>query len=222
MYLEGIQLNIGRRTMSKIIDVSWPISEHMTTYKNKKPVKVVKHAVFEKDGMRDSSLLCSMHTGTHVDAPSHFLLQGCSIDRISLEQMNGLCRVVDLSHVMDEILLQDLAEHNPQEGERLLLKTRNSQHNTDDRFDFSFISLSYDAALFLVERKVQLIGVDGLGIERNQPGHPVHKALFAEKIVIVEGLRLVHVIPGSYQFICAPLLIHGAEAAPCRAFLIKS
>lgn len=175
------------------------------------------------DGVADSSIAMNVHTGTHIDAPAHFIAGGATIEQLDLNQCNGVCRVIDLTgHSLaegDAIGIDDLRPHAPQRGERLLLKTRNSERGPEDSFDFNFVYLRSDAAQYLVECEVSLVGIDALGIERAQTDHATHQILLGGGVMIIEGLRLAHVVPGDYQLGCAPLLIKGAEAAPARAWL---
>ncbi|MGD1997660.1 MAG: cyclase family protein, partial [Candidatus Dependentiae bacterium] len=99
--------------------------------------------------------------------------------------------------------------------------TRNSQRDFNQSFDFDFVYLASDAAQYLVDCGVQLVGIDALGIERNQKDHATHRILLGGGVMVIEGLRLGHVTPGGYQLGCAPLLIQQAEAAPCRAWLTQ-
>src|SRR5699024_1904874 len=100
----------------------------------------------------------------------------------------------------------------------LLCKTRNSNH-LEDSFDFHFIYLKEDGADYLIEKEIEGIGIDTLGIERSQEGNPTHRKLFREDIIIVEGLRLKNIDPGEYFMVAAPLKMVGTEAAPARVLL---
>jgi len=191
------------------------------TYKNKKPLSILKNKVFSQDKLRDSSLVCSMHTGTHVDAPAHFLSQGKTVDGIDLLSINGSCRVLDLTSCKEHITAEELEPFQIQKGERILLKTRNSNQKPNETFNFTFVFLTKSGAEYLAERGVIAVGIDALGIERNQEGHPTHKILFENEVTIIEGLRLAQVEEGEYKLSCLPLNIIGAEAAPARALLQK-
>jgi arylformamidase len=103
-------------------------------------------------------------------------------------------------------------------GDFVLLKTRNSDH---DGFDFEFVYLAEDGARYLAERNVAGVGIDALGIERSQPGHPTHKTLFGAGVVIIEGLRLKEVREGSYFMVAAPIKLMETEAAPARVLLLE-
>src|SRR3990172_659455 len=110
---------------SSIIDISWPISPAMTSYKNGNEVKFIDGATFEKNHHRKSLITLSAHSGTHIDAPSHFQEQGGSCETITLGSMIGPCSVLDLTHCIEKITHQDLERYNIGSGEIILLKTKN-------------------------------------------------------------------------------------------------
>ena len=203
----------------KIIDISWPISQMMTSYKNEKPVIITTNKTIVADGVADSSITMNLHTGTHIDAPAHFIEGGATVEQLDLNQCNGMCRLIDLTVCTSFIAADDLRQYAPQRDERLLLKTRNSGRGPDELFDFDFVYLRADAAQYLVDCGVQLIGIDALGIERAQKNHATHRLLLGGGVLVLEGLRLAGVMPGEYQLGCAPLLVADAEAAPARAWL---
>ncbi len=204
----------------KIIDLSWPISEAITAYKNKKTIKLTEFKSFAKDGVRESGFCCGSHTGTHVDAPSHFLKDGKTIDEISLDRLIGRAVVLDLVTVTESVTAQDLEEYEIESGDIVLLRTANSSHDPTDEFDQDFIYLDVSGAQYLVDKGVRAVGIDYLGLERGDPAHTTHTTLMSADIVIVEGLRLSHVQSGRYFFICLPLPVIGLEAAPARAILM--
>lgn len=208
------------KSCTSSIDISWPISSDMTAYKDRAVVQLTSVKTFPKDHVRESLLTIGSHSGTHVDAPAHFLGAGTTIDQIPLEKLIGPCVVIDLTQCVDKIIKQDLVGANISRDHIVLLKTKNSAHAATESFNSQFVYLAHDAAQFLVECGARAVGIDYLGIERNQPGHETHEILFKNNIVAIEGLRLGHVQPGSYTFVCLPLLISGCDAAPARAVLI--
>ena len=205
----------------KIIDISTVIEEGMPQYPgqslfNLKPSKTIEH-----DGAAESVLNIYSHLGTHVDAPSHFILDGQTVDQIDPSKFVGSCKVVDLSNINHlEIVSQDFSSSEIIKGDRVLFKTRNS---ISDRRNFErFVSLSLEATRFLADLEIVLVGTDFFGIEkRRNPGHPVHMAFLEKDIVIVEGLDLSKVEEGEYELMCFPLKIKGADASPARVFLRK-
>ncbi|MFH0898334.1 MAG: cyclase family protein [bacterium] len=204
-----------------IIDISWPITPEMTTYKDSKFVRFERGKIFEHDSVRDSTITVPSHTGTHIDAAAHFLKEGKTVEHISFDYLVGPCRVLDLTHVQEKVTASDLQNHDIQKHEILLLKTKNSQKTPNEPFDYNFVYLDKEAASYLVKQKIKTVGIDYLGIERNQTEHETHSILFEHDSVIIEGLRLGHIEPGPYMLWCLPLAVQGLEAVPVRAVLIK-
>jgi arylformamidase len=206
--------------MPRIIDISMTIHEGMQVYKDKdeKRPKIYNTVNHQTGKVHESRIDLDVHCGTHVDAPLHMLAGGETIETIGLEQLVGPARVLDLSHVEDAITKDDLVPHGIRRGERILFKTKNS---LSEEFLWDFVYLREDGAQYLIECGVMLAGTDGLGIERAQPEYTTHRPLLRNGIVIVEGLRLAHVEPGSYWLVIAPLKLTGIDAAPARAFLVQ-
>ena len=206
----------------KIIDISWPISPDMTAYKDRKVVNVTYTKTFEHDHVRESTITLGSHSGTHIDAPSHFLADGAAIHQMSLDATCGPCIVLDCTEVREAIIDTDLQRHNIEQGARVLLKTRNSSSSATAPFDYNFIYLAASGAAYLAAKKIKSVGIDYLGIERQQPNHETHEILMRAGITIIEGLRLADVNPGSYILWCLPLNIQGLEAAPARTLLVTN
>ncbi len=203
-----------------IIDISWPISESMTGYKDRMSVHFEQLKTFSKDQVRSSRITFDSHTGTHIDAPAHFLSDGKTIDQIDRGIIIGECTVLDFMEVTDGVTKSDLEKKKIKEGDIVLLKTKNSSLGLDAAFDKNFIYLEKSGAQYLVEKKIKAVGIDYLGIERNQPDHETHTILMKHEIGIIEGLRLSHVEPQRYFFLCLSLPVVGLEAAPARAILV--
>ena len=203
-----------------IVDISWSIDAAMTAYKDKKMVNVEQIKSFEMHSVRESSLRLGAHTGTHIDAPAHFLVDGATIEHTPLSATVGPCVVLDLMHVDEAITKEDLVACSIKPGSRVLFKTKNSLRLAHDLFDYGFIYLAECGARYLASQKIAAVGIDYLGIERNQSGHETHLALLSSGVVIIEGLRLANVQAGEYFLCCLPLAVVGAEAAPARAVLI--
>lgn len=203
----------------KLIDVSWPISEGMTEYKNKDSVHFTNNKDFPEDGVRDSEICLNAHTGTHVDAPAHFLETGGMVESLLPDDLYGECIVIETT---DPIITRDsFSGKDVREGDIVLLKTTNSSLAPDAPFEPEFVFLDSSGAEFLSKKKIKSVGIDYLGIERSQPGHETHKTLMNAGIIIIEGLRLEKVAPGRYTFLCLPLRLEGIEAAPARAILFE-
>lgn len=206
--------------MVKVYDISMPIVEGMPVYKNK-PEKQPKIRVvqdFDTATARESRVDLDVHTGTHVDSPLHMLPDGGTMETLPLDRLVRPCRVLDLTDVSEGITQADLEKFDIQAGEFLLFKTKNS---FKEEFDFEFVYLAEDGARYLVEKQVQGVGIDALGIERSQPGHPTHKNLFRADILIIEGLRLKEVSEGKYFMVAAPIKLVHTEAAPARVVLLE-
>ncbi|WP_078060833.1 cyclase family protein [Desulfotomaculum copahuensis] len=203
--------------MLKIYDVSMAIHPGMAVYKNKaekRPAMEVSRD--ESKGILETRLYLDAHTGTHVDAPLHVIPGGPGVESLSPAAFFGPCRVLDLTGVPEKIERRDLMPHGLSAGDFILFQTRNSW-STD--FDFNFVYISAEAAQYLAEAGVRGVGLDALGVERDQPGYPTHRTLLARNIMVIEGLRLKEVPPGSYFLLAAPLLLPGVEAAPARVLL---
>jgi len=205
----------------KIIDISTLVEKGMPQYPGQ-PLISLEHAkTIPHDGVAESILSIYSHVGTHVDAPSHFVLNGKTVDQIDPLKLVGHCRVIDVSGIESlEIQVSDLGSEEIEAGDRILFRTINS---LEDRRDFeNFVSISEEAARFLVDRGIVLVGTDFFGIEkRRNPGHPVHLAFLGKDVVIVEGLDLSKVEEGEYEIMCLPIKVKGADAAPARVFLKK-
>lgn len=204
----------------QIIDISWPLSPQTTTYKNKLPLEYTLTHTYENNGMQESRFSIGSHTGTHVDAPLHFLHNGNTINTVNLSQLITPCQVIDLTNVQEKITAQDLKALAIQSGHAILFKTRNSALTATGPFDPNFVYLDASGAEYLAAKNIPAVGIDYLGIERNDPEHTTHKTLFNANIIVIEGLRLAHVNADIYTLICLPLFIQDSEAAPARAVLI--
>lgn len=204
----------------EIIDISLLISAETIVWPGDEKPRIEITKNIQKHGYNLSKLYFGAHCGTHIDASSHFLEDAMGVDRISLENLIGRAQVLDLSDKKDKISAVDL-EKVEFKSRILLLKTRNSK--LYDRKDFTpdFIYLDESAAMWLVEKEIQTIGIDYLSIASFSSGAKVHKLLLENGITIVEGLNLRDVEQGSYYFICLPLKIKNCDGAPARAVLIK-
>ncbi len=204
----------------KLYDVSMPIDEKMPVFKddfsrrpNLIPVKSLK-----KDEVVIHKILLDLHSGTHIDAPSHYFEGGKSIDQLSMTKEVTLCRVIDLTDIEAVITQKSLERYHIKEGEFILFKTKNSYEMC---FNPNFVYLDESGANYLATLNIKGVGIDALTIERNQPEHPTHKRLLEKEILIIEGLRLANVMPGEYHMVALPINIVGAEAAPTRVLLVE-
>jgi arylformamidase len=167
-----------------------------------------------------SRIALGVHTGTHMDAPLHFIRNAVTIDQMPLDATVGKARVIAI-HDPKAITRKELEEHAIAAGERVLFKTTNSAQSwKSDEFDEDFVFISQDGARYLAERGVRTVGVDYLSVGGyKQDGVETHQALLGAGIWIIEGLNLGGVEPGEYELVCLPLRLVGAEGAPARAIL---
>lgn len=203
----------------RIWDISMTIEPNMPVWKGreaKKPVFTITRDFKDGDSARETHVAFDMHTGTHIDAPLHFVQHGQSIDGISLSRLVRPVKVLDLTSVTGAILPEHLEKNVVQEGDFVLLKTRNS---LEDILEGEFVYISAKAAQYLASIRIDGVGIDALGVERDQPDHGTHHALLGAGIVIIEGLRLAEVEEGEYLMIAAPLKVANLEAAPARVLL---
>jgi arylformamidase len=203
----------------RIYDISMPITSDMPVYKGKEEKRPI--ITVESDHLTgtayESSIKMNLHTGTHLDRPLHMIANGSTMDTLNLEELITECKVLNMTEVKDKITANDLIGKDIQQGDFVLLKTRNS---FEPILEGDFIYLEQSGAEYLANLKVRGVGIDALGIERSQPGHETHLALMSIGAHILEGLRLAEIKEGRYELIALPLGIAGAEAAPVKAILI--
>ncbi len=201
-----------------IYDISMTIHPRMPVYKNReeKRPRFKTTKTFEKDGVYETDLTLNLHTGTHIDFPLHTLKNGQDSHQHDVQRLLGEAKVFDLTHVTEGITENDLIEHPIEDNDFILFKTKNSAR---DDFDFNFVYLTKSGAEYLVKKRIRGVGIDALGIERNQPNHPTHDLLLSNNILILEGIRLKNVPQGNYEMMALPMPIDGVEALPVRALL---
>jgi arylformamidase len=209
--------------MIRIYDVSVPILPQMPIYEGDPGVEIEAWSALAKgDSANVSFLRFGAHTGTHVDAPSHFIAGAGRVDAIPLDVLIGTARVVRVPDELREITVEFIATLDLNEIDRVLFHTRNSNFWNSSDFRKDFTHLVPEAAEKLVQLGVKLVGTDYLSIEKFHSGHHrTHLALLSNNVVIVEGLNLSEVPAGDYELICLPLkLAAGAgDGAPARAVL---
>jgi arylformamidase len=209
----------------EIYDVSLPISPAMPVWPGD-PAVVLEKVSSMDAGAHDnvSRLACGVHTGTHVDAPHHFLNDHRTVESLALDILVGPAQVVQIPadvKVVDAQALDKAAL--PARTERLLLKTSNSQlwERGDNTFFTGFVAISEDGADWLVRYGIKLVGIDYLSVAPFHQSIPTHRALLSAGIIIVEGLDLSAIAPGSYSLTCLPLKLVGSDGAPARVILTK-
>ncbi len=212
--------------MSKIVDISVTISNDLVTWPGDPKVDIQLPIQIKKgDPCNVSRWQIGAHTGTHADAPFHFLDDGIGMDAIPLDLYIGPCIVVEVRPKTINIEAEDLRNIDFKGHKRVLFKTKNSLHwkNGNMEFDKDFIAVGVTGAEFLVKKKIKLVGVDYLSVESFHAPfeHPVHKTLLGAQVVVVEGLNLSAVKPGEYELLCLPLKIKNGDGTPVRAALRK-
>jgi arylformamidase len=211
----------------RLIDASLPIGPELLVWPGDPPVSVVPRLQLANgDPANVSELRMGTHTGTHVDPPNHFVEGATAIDRVPLEVLYGPVVVADTRHLGRPIDPSDLdALAIPEGTERFLLRTSSSElwRSFPVTFPDDYACLTPDAANWVVEHGIRLVGVDFLSVEqKGAEGHPVHHILLENGVVIVEGLNLGDVEPGDYTLACLPLKIVGGDGGPARVILIES
>lgn len=219
-------MNLIKFDTNKIIDISMPIYEGMKVYKGrdaKKP-RIENQVNHQTSSVHETLLSMNLHTGTHIDTKLHMIDGGEVLENISISDFIAPAIVLDFSDIEESIGEDDFVkkfeekklEHKNLEDYFLLLKTKNS---FEDILEKDFIFLNETGAKFLSEKKIRGVGIDALGIERDQPGHKTHLLLMKKNIHILEGLQLSHVKEGEYILLALPISIQGVEASPVRAVL---
>jgi len=207
-----------------IYDITLTIDESLPVWPGDPPVALPKVAHLERgDVFTLTRLDISAHTGTHLDAPAHFLAGGAGVETLDLEVLVGPALVVEAldAGLLTAAVLSDLAI--PAGTRRVLFHTRDSERwaRGDTQFTEDFVAISADGARWLVDRGVWLVGVDYLSVGPFANPAPTHQVLLAAGVVPVEGLNLHGVEPGEYTLVCLPMKIAGGDGAPCRAILIR-
>jgi len=212
-----------RRRVVPVYDLSLSLSPDMLTWPGDPPVRVEPRLRISRgDVCNVSELSFGSHTGTHVDPPYHFVEGGMRIDELPLEALMGRTWVCDLGD-RRQVTADDLRQSVPADAIRVLLKTSNSALWQNDVREFrrDFVALAVDAAQWIAQRDICLLGIDYLSVEGpGSPGHTVHHTLLEAGVVIVEGLDLSPLHAGWYNFCCLPLKVAGGDGAPARALAI--
>ncbi len=209
-----------------IYDISLTISPTLPTWPGDPKLVIEKFESMDKGAHNNVSRISSgVHLGTHVDAPYHFLNDGRTVEQLPLDVLTGPCYVVQFPDGV-EAITADVLERTeiPSEMKRLLFGTRNSHlwARGISEFQTDFVAITEDGAEWLVERGVQLVGVDYLSVAPYGDSVPTHTVLLKAGVVVVEGLNLSNVMRGFYDLYCLPLKISGCDGAPARAILIQT
>ena len=208
-----------------IYDITLTISPNMPVWPGDPAVKLTLVASMDQgESVNISHLSFGLHTGTHVDAPHHFLNNHQTVESLSLDVLTGPCYVL---HLDDEIatVSADVLEAAalPLGVTRVLFRTRNTHIWTNNitRFQTEFVAVTFDGAEWLVQRGIKLVGVDYLSVAPYNASHPTHETLLKAGVIILEGVNLSDVPQGFYDLYCLPLKVAGSDGAPARTILIS-
>lgn len=205
----------------KIHDISLTITSGMMVYPGNPKPSIEAVQTMPKDASNLSLLTLGSHTGTHVDAPLHADNKGFGVEGYDLAIFLGRCRVLDMTSCQEAVGTNDLEKVGVKAGERLLFKTQNSLRGFETWRD-DYIYLSGDAAEYLKDKAVRLVGIDALSVkQRGSRDLRPHTVLLGAGIAVVEGLDLSRVEPGGYTFVGLPLKLSKIDGAPLRAVLIE-
>jgi arylformamidase len=205
--------------MPRIHDVTVPLAPGMLAYPGDLPFALEPVQRLGADPCNLSRMVLTTHTGTHVDAPAHFLAGGTTVDHLPLEILLGKARVVELL-ARERVERADLEALDLRDDLRVLLKTRMSGQMLKSGYQEDHLYLSEDAAHYLAQAGIKLVGFDYLSIDRfGSADFPAHHALLEAGVVVVEGLDLSEVEPGEYDMSCLPLRVGAGDAAPARVVL---
>jgi arylformamidase len=205
--------------MAKIHDVTLPIVPGLPAFPGDPPpaVETLQRAGESPFGL--ARLTLTTHSGTHVDAPLHFVPGGTSVDLLPLEILMGKTRVVEIQS-RERVERAELEALDLRDDLRVLLKTRMSGQLLRAGFQEDHVYLTGDAALYLAQAGLKLVGFDYLSLDRfGDTSYPAHHALLGAGVVVVEGLDLSEVEPGEYDMACLPLRVGGGDGAPARVVL---
>jgi arylformamidase len=209
----------------RIYDISIPLKDGIPIYPGDPELQIQDwRSLSNGDSANVSMVHFGVHTGTHVDAPAHFIEGASRVDAMPLEILIGEAEVIEVPFEQQSIDSAFVREHCRNGLTRVLFKTRNSSlwSNSPGSFVRDYTYLESDAAEELLQQGVRLVGIDYLSIEKfAEQAHPTHLALLSKGVVIVEGLNLSDVTAGTYELICLPLRISGGkgDGAPARAVL---
>lgn len=209
----------------EIIDISIPLSEKIATWPGGYGLSIISLAQIDNNSEANVSRLdLDVHCGTHIDAPLHFVAGGKTTNELDLNRLIGPCFVSELPIETTTISALDLEKLNIPEGTtRLLLKSINSYQNLWDKKEFykDFCALSADAAQWVVNKGIDLIGIDYCSIQKFFDPITTHQILLNNEVIILEGLDLRRVKSGNYKLTCLPISVEGVEGVPVRAILQK-
>lgn len=200
-------------------DISLSLSPDTVRWTTAPPLELLERRRMTRgDSNNSSAVTMSVHSGTHLDAPFHFVPDGATIDSLPLQLFIGpvIVHAVDATRYITADHVKTLELDGTV---RVLFKTRNSQLLRKTDYDPDFAAFSVDAARALVDRGVRLVGLDYLSVAHADEQVPVHRAFLDHGVALLEGIDLSDIVPGRYELICFPVKLRGADGAPCRAVL---
>jgi arylformamidase len=211
----------SQRSTTVIYDVTVPLDTRVPIFPGDPEFRLDRVASLADGAVCNLSRLdLGAHTGTHVDAPVHFIEGAPGVDEMPLEAMLGPAYVADATSVGGHIDAATFAELCiPPDVQRLIFKTPNSRLWASPTFAAHFVGVTEDAAAALVERGVRLVGIDYLSIAPPDDPTPTHVTLLRAGVVILEGVDLRSVPAGWYELACLPIRLAGADGAPARVIL---
>ena len=205
----------------KYIDISLTIKKNLPQWPGSKPIKIKRIMDLNKGHLVNVSWIgIDVHTGTHIDAPKHFIKNGKSIDKINLNKLIGRCYLCNTGN-KDEINIDFLKNLDIPRGiDKILFKTKNSDLWRYKKFHKDFVALTPNAAKWIVEKGINLVGIDYLSIQKfGEKDDKTHKILLKKGVVIIEGLNLKDIKQGIYEIIALPIKIKSSDGAPTRVIL---
>lgn len=212
--------------VSRFYDITVPISSDLLLWPGDPQVEIIQvSAIAQGAESNVSQLRMSVHTGTHIDAPKHFLEDGKTIDQIDLQKLTGLVFVMVFGDETSVITKETLEQHRDfmalKKVRKVLFKTSNSAFwpNSSNGFQKDYVGLDRTAAQLLAVLGMDLVGVDYLSIAPYNETEAPHKILLEREVVLLEGIDLTKVPKGYYEMYCLPLLLKGSEGAPARVIL---
>jgi arylformamidase len=208
--------------MKKLYDITVALHARLPVWEGDPPVELERVKSFVKGDICNLTRMnISCHTGTHVDAPCHFVEDAGTVDQLDLQVLVGPAHVVDVGEA--ELITGAELAAIPPGTERVLFKSRNSRYwsEPDSAFQVDYVGVDVAAAEQLVAMGVRLVGVDYLSVAPYDAPTPTHVALLGAGVIVLEGIDLSAIIPGPYTLMCLPLKIAGSDGAPARAVLVE-
>lgn len=209
----------------KINDVTLTIREGLPVWPGEPEVTLHRVKKLEEGANANVTYMAfAVHTGTHVDAPCHFLADEEGVDKLPLEVLVGEVTVVEMPDSVDQITAKEVSASGLVSGtERVLFKTRNSNYWIEgvDTFQTGFVGITEDGAQALVDLGVKLVGIDYLSIAPFKMSRPTHLVMLKARMVVIEGLDLSNIKSGKYTLFCLPLKLANADGAPARVILVE-